>query len=150
MGPTGSKPNAGLGSSSAFAPHSAPSRHCDWAHCANSTRMMLHYTTKHVSEPLPAAANEASSSRVARQETLLRYTDAAFCQRRQSLSLQSLALLKVCANIPYSALESPAMQAFVKSLRSDFQLPSRRTLQRHVSSLYLEVRLALGEQFPLR
>lgn len=38
------------------------------------------------------------------------------------------------------------MHAFVKSLRSDFQLPSRRTLQRHVSSLYLEVRLALGEQ----
>ena len=53
--------------------------------------MRLHYTTKHASEPLPAAANEASSSRVVRQESLLRYTDAAFCQRRQSLSLQALS-----------------------------------------------------------
>ena len=51
-----------------------------------------------------------------------------------------MVYLLISHAIPYSALESPAMQEFVNVLIPDFKLPSRRTLGRRVREAYEELK----------
>ena len=66
------------------------------------------------------------------------WTDCAFSAEKQQTAEMCLALLQVRSSLVYNVLEHPCMAAFCQSLRADFKLPSRRTLQRRVHDLFLE------------
>ena len=72
-----------------------------------------------------------------RQPCVLEWTDSIFGPARQTASEQLLASLQVCTSLPYSVLARPEMEAFCRSLHSEFKLPSRDALQLQVKDLYL-------------
>ena len=132
----------------------AKCRHCNWQQSANSSRMRRHWFEAHApaSQSQSSAASSQSSQsgasartslstpseRIFTQQTLQRWADGAFSAEKQRTAEMCLALLQVRSSLAYNVLEHPCMAAFCRSLRGDFKLPSRRTLQRRVHDLFLE------------
>jgi hypothetical protein len=128
----------------------ASCKHCAWTHCANTTRMKNHYFLRHAAleqEALSdvevgdseAAEDQPKKKKKFLQTSMVAYSDLAFTKQQQTRSEANLVLLQIEHSIPFSALEGPAMQQFCRTLRSDFVVPSRRTLQRRLSDLYQNV-----------
>ena len=134
----------------------AKCRHCNWQQSANSSRMRKHYFEAHAPASLSQSSASSQSShsgastfsslpmvpdregRQYTQQTLQSWADCAFTADRQRSAEMCLALLQVRSSLAYKVLENPCMAAFCRSLRADFKLPSRRTLQRRVHDLFLE------------
>ena len=74
------------------------------------------------------------------QTSVLRFADFKFTASQQDAAERKLALFQVMTSVPFSCLESHAMAEFLRCLRPEFQLPSRRTLQRRTYDVYMEVR----------
>ena len=67
------------------------------------------------------------------------YLDRPFLADHQLKAEKLLATVLVSHGLAYNALESAHMAAFCRSLRPDFRLPSRRTLQKRVKVRYQDV-----------
>lgn len=103
-------------------------KYCDYQlHCYNATRMKEHFKASH------------DAPDHLHQSTIAMFGDKAFGLVQQSKAHRLLALFQVENAISFNSLESPSFIKFCQSIRRDFHVPSRRTIQRTVHDLHREL-----------
>ena len=139
-------------------------RFCPYTASANATRCRQHYLDRHSLQDVqcsPDSSQSAASgtkcfcnmrmhpflsstgSQSQRQASIVHWGDKAFPRSMQDQAEEQLVLMLCKFGMSYSSLESKEMSDFCQTLRSDFHLPSRRTLQRRLGDVYINLRVSV-------
>ena len=126
----------------------------NWRRAARATRCAAHYYRHHAAvnpsgSPSPSLLSDScsqpsSSSNaeppIPRQRRVSAYMDRAFQAAEQHAAEDYLVQLKIRHGLSYSSLSGEYMRKFAQSLRPDFRLPCKATLQKRASELYGRVK----------